>query len=59
MERNILIGENSYFLTSDYDYLDDMGAVFELHMVELFKTVIGTDDIGWCQPRLRCSGTKG
>ena len=44
-ESNILIDGKSYFLTTDDNYLDEMGPDFEPHMVELFKTLIGSDEI--------------
>jgi FkbM family methyltransferase len=44
-ERNILIDGKSYFLTSDDNYLDAMGADFEPHMVELLKSLIGPNEI--------------
>ncbi|MFZ3047945.1 MAG: FkbM family methyltransferase, partial [Desulfatirhabdiaceae bacterium] len=44
-ERNISIDGKSYFLTTDDNYLDEMGSDFEPHMVELFKSLIGPDEI--------------
>jgi FkbM family methyltransferase len=45
MQKRIKIGESTYFLSSDDNYLDAMGDNFEPHMVELYRALIGPDDI--------------
>ena len=45
MQKSIRIGDSIYFLSSDDDYLDAMGDNFEPYMVELFRALIGPDDI--------------
>src|SRR5262245_15455711 len=45
MQKIIRIGDSIYFLSSDDNYLDAMGDNFEPHMVELFRALIGPDDI--------------
>lgn len=45
MEKNIRIGDKTYFISSDDNYLNAMGHNFEPHMVELFRTLIGPADI--------------
>ena len=45
MEKNIKIGDKVYSITSDDNYLEAMGDDFEPHMVQLFRTLIGKDDV--------------
>ena len=45
MQKRIRIGDITYFLSSDDNYLDAMGDNFEPHMVELYRTLIGPDDV--------------
>jgi FkbM family methyltransferase len=45
MEKNIRIGSRSYLLGSDDNYLNDMGENFEPHMVQLFQSLITSDDV--------------
>lgn len=45
MEKNIKIGDAIYSVASDDNYLDAMGGVFEPHMVQLFRTLIGPGDV--------------
>lgn len=45
MEKNIKIGDTIYSVASDDNYLDAMGGVFEPHMVQLFRTLIGPGDV--------------
>lgn len=45
MERQIKIGDSVYSVSSDDNYLDAMGNDFEPHMVQLFHTLIGPDDV--------------
>jgi FkbM family methyltransferase len=45
MQKSIRIGDSTYLLSSDDEYLDAMGDTFEPHMVELFRALIGPDDI--------------
>lgn len=45
MQKSIRIGDHTYFLSSDDNYLDSMGNIFEPHMVELFRALIGSDDV--------------
>ena len=45
MKKNIKIGNRDYLLTSDDVYLEHMGPEFEPHMVKLFQSLIGPDDI--------------
>lgn len=45
MEKNIKIGDAIYPVTSDDNYLDAMGNNFESHMVQLFRALIGPNDV--------------
>ena len=45
MEKNIKIGDKIYSVTSDDNYLEAMGDNFEPHMVQLFRALIGPDDV--------------
>lgn len=45
METNIKIGEKTYSVSSDDAYLEAMGKDFEPHMVQLFRALIGPNDI--------------
>lgn len=45
MEKNIKIGDAIYSVSSDDNYLDAMGVVFEPHMVQLFRALIGPGDV--------------
>lgn len=45
MEKNIRIGDKTYSLSSDDNYLDAMGSDFEPHMVQLFRALITPDDV--------------
>jgi predicted RNA methylase len=45
MQNSIRIGDSVYFLASDDNYLDAMGDNFEPHRVDLFRALIGPDDI--------------
>lgn len=45
MEKNIKIGDAIYSVASDDNYLDAVGGVFEPHMVQLFRTLIGPGDV--------------
>lgn len=45
MGKNIRIGDKIYSLSSDDSYLDAMGSDFEPHMVQLFRALIGPNDI--------------
>ncbi|MDQ6765626.1 MAG: FkbM family methyltransferase [Verrucomicrobiota bacterium] len=42
--RSTQIGEETYQLTSDDDYLEGLGPVFEPHMVKLFNSLISKTD---------------
>ena len=42
--EKIKIGQSHYQITTDDHYLDNMGGVFEPHMVNLFKALISPDD---------------
>lgn len=45
MEKTIKIGDAIYPVTSDDNYLDVMGKNFEPHMVQLFRALIGPNDV--------------
>lgn len=45
MEKNIKIGDATYSVASDDNYLDTVGGVFEPHMVQLFRALIGPDEV--------------
>lgn len=45
MEKQIKIGNSVYTVFSDDNYLDAMGNDFEPHMVQLFRALIGPDDV--------------
>lgn len=45
MDKNIQIGNKTYLLTSDDNYLEEMGADFEPHMVQLFRSLVKPDDV--------------
>ncbi|RKR70109.1 FkbM family methyltransferase [Acidovorax sp. 94] len=45
MEKIIKIDGENYTVSSDDNYLDAMGDEFEPHMVELFKSLIGPQDV--------------
>lgn len=45
MKRNILIGDKSYEMTSDDQYLAGMPDAFEPDMVALFRSLIKPDDV--------------
>ena len=45
MEKIIKIDGKNYTVSSDDNYLDAMGDEFEPHMVELFKSLIGPQDV--------------
>lgn len=45
MEKTIKVGIKYYSITSDDDYLNSMGNNFEPHMVQLFRALIGSDDV--------------
>lgn len=45
MEKIIKIDGKNYTVSSDDNYLDAMGYEFEPHMVELFKALIGPQDV--------------
>ncbi|MCC7279332.1 MAG: FkbM family methyltransferase [Chromatiaceae bacterium] len=45
MKREVKIGDKVYSITSDDNYLDTIGDNFEPHMVELFRTLVGPDDV--------------
>jgi len=44
-KKEIKIGDKSFEVVSDDNYLDAMGSEFEPHMVQLFRTPIGPDDV--------------
>lgn len=43
-EKNIQIGNAAYCLTSDDEYLAGTGSIFEPHLVQLFRALIGAED---------------
>lgn len=45
MQKQIKIGDSVYVVSSDDDYLIAMGNDFEPHMVQLFRALIGLDDV--------------
>lgn len=45
MKKKIKIGDSVYAISSDDNYLEAMGHDFEPHMVELFRTLIGPEDV--------------
>lgn len=45
MEKQIKIGDSIYTVSSDDNYLQAMGNDFEPHMVQLFRALIGPDDV--------------
>lgn len=45
MEKNIKIGDTVYAVSSDDNYLAAMGNNFEPHMVQLFRALIGPNDV--------------
>jgi predicted RNA methylase len=45
MQKNIKIGDKSFEVTSDDNYLDAMGSEFEPHMVQIFRALIGRNDV--------------
>lgn len=45
MEKQIKIGDSIYAVSSDDNYLEAMGNDFEPHMVQLFRALIGPDDV--------------
>jgi len=45
MEKQIKIGDKVYAISSDDSYLEAMGSDFEPHMVQLFRALIGPDDV--------------
>lgn len=45
MEKQIIIGDSVYAVSSDDNYLDAMGNDFEPHMVQLFRALVGPDDV--------------
>jgi hypothetical protein len=45
LQKNLKIGEKIYSVVSDDNYLDAMGDNFEPHMVQLFRALIGPDDV--------------
>ncbi|MFA7383431.1 MAG: FkbM family methyltransferase [Desulfurivibrionaceae bacterium] len=45
MEKNIKIGDKTYRVASDDNYLAAMGDNFEPHMVRLFRALIGRDEV--------------
>jgi len=45
MEKQIKIGDSVYKVSSDDNYLEAMGINFEPHMVQLFRALIGPDDV--------------
>lgn len=44
-EKNIQVGDAVYSLVGDDDYLANMGSIFEPHLVELLRALIGPEDI--------------
>jgi FkbM family methyltransferase len=45
LEKDIRIGDRIYTVASDDDYLNAVGDDFEPHMVQLFRSLIGPQDI--------------
>lgn len=45
MEKSIKIGDKVYRVSSDDSYLEAMGNDFEPHMVQLFRALVGPDDL--------------
>lgn len=45
MEKQIKIGDLIYKISTDDNYLEAMGINFEPHMVQLFRALIGPDDV--------------
>ncbi|RZZ89460.1 FkbM family methyltransferase [Pseudoxanthomonas winnipegensis] len=45
MLKNIRIANSTYAVSSDDNYLDAMGDEFEPHMVELFRILVGPNDV--------------
>ena len=45
MEKHIKIGDKIYPVTSDDNYLTAMGNTFEPHMVQLFRSLITSNDV--------------
>jgi len=45
VEKKMKIGDKIYPVTSDDNYLDAIGDDFEPHMVQLFRALIGPDDV--------------
>jgi FkbM family methyltransferase len=45
MQKTIKIGDKNFEITSDDNYLEVMGSEFEPHMVQIFRALIGPDDV--------------
>ncbi|MCP3177581.1 FkbM family methyltransferase [Desulfuromonas sp. KJ2020] len=45
MEKKIKIADRDYIVSSDDNYLNAVGSVFEPYMVKLFQSVVGPDDV--------------
>jgi FkbM family methyltransferase len=45
MLKNVKIDKAAYVVSSDDDYLSTVGNEFEPHMVQLFRSLIGPDDV--------------
>ncbi|MCC7279340.1 MAG: FkbM family methyltransferase [Chromatiaceae bacterium] len=45
MQKNIKIGDKSFEVISDDNYLEAMGSEFEPHMVDLFRALVSPNDV--------------